>query len=516
MRKKLFTTFIILGVLFSGAFAESIKPLEDNQIHAKPDFEPKKLVQIEETSTSISIETNVPNVEVYLNGVYQGRTDIVIADLLPGYYYLELRKSGYEVETYMIRVRRGYDLHYYFDMQKIYGTVYIKDVPANSIVRVDNSDSSTWISSSSSLRDYTVKTEPGRQNVYVKSFGYEPYTRAVDVYPYDEVSIYVDLQPAAFDLSDFKINRDSFNPEYSGHIGKCTVSFYVTASAAADIVIKAEDGTEVWTKSYDSFSTWEQSFDWNGTDNNGVKLEDGRYCVYINAAGFTDYEYVNIDRSISYPILTATKTGGGVGEVPAVFTENTGFVMLHFEGGLEGVSVPSVSGGALFNFAKHCELGITVGGYPYTRENAIQTTASFKLYSVEKLDKVTLCYGGLFRYGISTDEIPYSEYGYDTGNGIGGGVLFGLDFGKVYAGIASQITGIEQYWTNGLCLSFKPVNSLKISGWGNYTVYGCIRAGGEICFMPESSAFILNAKASATIAPSKVFPTFGIGLSYLF
>lgn len=496
--------------------AQKVSPVDNNRISARPGAEPAKRISIEEDSASVKIETNVSGVEVYLNGVYMGHADLVLNDLAPGYYLLELRKRGYEEQSYMIRVRRGYDLHYYFQMHKICGTVWLKDVPSNSHIIVENSESMTWVSAGADLRDYKIMVPPGRQEICVKCFGYEPFTRIIDIHPYSESTVYVDLRPAAFELYGFKINKKAFNPDYSGHIGKCIVSFSVTTTAEADVTITSESGDVVWSNHYYKFTTWDQEFEWTGTDSNGRPLEDGTYCVKVEAAGFVDYDYVRLDRSISYPIFTASKMGGSVGEVPVVFADNSDFIMVHFEGGAENFKAPAVSGGVIFNFVNHLEVAGLLGGYPYTENNAAYVNVTFKVYSKEELKHVTLCYGALFRYGLSTDPIPYSEYGYDTGNGIGGGVLFGMDFGRFYAGFASQMTGIERFWTNGVCMSLKPENSVKMSIWGNYTMTKCIRAGAEVCFMPESSAFIINAKAGATIAGSKAFPNVGFGLSYLF
>lgn len=516
MGKKIFTSFIIFLLITSSLTAQKISPVDANSSSIKQNLEPSKRLSIEGELTSVTIECNVSDAEVFFNGVYAGRTDLVLKDLDPGYYLVEVRKRGYVAESCMIRVRRGYDLHYYIKLEKIYGTIVLKNVPNGSVVTVDNSQSVTSVVASAFFHDYRVKTLPGRQTVYVRCFGYETYERTVDVRPFDESTLYVELYPAAFELSDLSANKKAFNPDYAGHLGSCTFSFSVTADSSAYVYITNEAGEEVWNKSYSSFSTWEQSFEWNGKDFNGLALEDGEYCVQIEAGGYADYIYVTLDRSIVYPILTAGKSGAGIGEVPAVFAENANFVMVHLDGSMEGLSAAAVSGGILFNFLKHGEISATLGGYPYYETSPMQVTVSMKAYSKEKLENVTLCYGALFRYGLSTDPLPYSEYGYDTGNGIGGGVLFGMDFGKFYVGMASQVTGIEHFWTNGLCMSIKPVNSVKMGLWGNYVVHGCIRAGTEFCFMPESSAFIVNAKVGATIAPSKAFPNFGIGLSYLF
>lgn len=75
-------------------------------------------VNIEETSdrdTAVVIESSQPKMEVYLNGVYQGKTRLKISGLLPGDYIIELRKKNNSVAKAIITVRRGFILTYRFE-----------------------------------------------------------------------------------------------------------------------------------------------------------------------------------------------------------------------------------------------------------------------------------------------------------------------------------------------------------------------------------------------------------------
>jgi hypothetical protein len=46
---------------------------------------------------SIGVSSNVPNADVYVNGVLRGKTNLVLEDLPAGSYEIEVRKIGYEV-----------------------------------------------------------------------------------------------------------------------------------------------------------------------------------------------------------------------------------------------------------------------------------------------------------------------------------------------------------------------------------------------------------------------------------
>lgn len=103
-RLKVLTVFLLLICGF--AFAEDFNSIKS--------MEP---VFIEENSSenSIIIETVQPKCEVYLNGVYQGQTNLKINGLLPGEYIIELKKKGESFGKFYVTVKRGYILTYRFE-----------------------------------------------------------------------------------------------------------------------------------------------------------------------------------------------------------------------------------------------------------------------------------------------------------------------------------------------------------------------------------------------------------------
>lgn len=535
MKKQIFLFSILLsvtGMLAAQSIADrTIKPVDDIK-GADSIYEPSKHVQIDEDSTSVSFEADVNDVDVYINGYYQGRTPLIIKDLLPGRYRIELRKRGYEPEFFIIKVRRGYDLHYKVHMQKIVGYIKLYDVPAEARVTVSGADSTTWATGGRGYRDYTITTSPGSNEISIKCFGYEKYVRWVEVRPYDTTSIYVDLMPAAFEISDFKCNKEIFNPNYKGRLGQCEISFEVTTDGKASVIVVDENENTVWEKQFIKFTTWEQSCVWDGKAANGSVLPDGNYVVKIESEG-GKFEYsrlVTIDSALTYPVLTSTRNGlAGIGNVPVAYAENTHYIMISGQGAAveaAGELSGDISFGVLFNFAKHFEIGAKISDFPgYRKSNVAQTGLGFKVYGSSDVGDVKLCYGGLFRFGLSTDAW-YAPSGVDCGNGLGGGAMFGVDTGMLYAGYACQYliggtygdADIDDYvLSNSLCLSVKPNGSFKVGVWGSYFLSGTLDVGAEVCFMPMSSAIILNAKADAMVTPgSGVCVNAGIGLSYLF
>lgn len=501
MSKKILSLFILISCLISFAFAE-------NQVEA--------VVKeaLDATETCVCIRTDVPGVEVFLNGTSQGKTELVIRDLLPGLYNLDLVKAGYEKLSCVISVKNGYSLEYSFTMEKIYGKLQVLNVPNDALVTVGSSVSSTVYASDKDFVDYSLDVEPGEYELKVKKFGYEEYSQPVKIEAHETTEVTADLQPVAFELTNFACNKECFNPDYSGPLGKCTCSFSVTASGSANVCITDSTGLVVWEKQFIHFTSWGQTFDWNGRDSENKVLPDGIYCITITAAGDSQKVYVTLDSSISYPLISAGADGSAIGNVPAILSENKSFVMPYFNGGViqengqNGAQMHGIlTAGVLGNFGKHFELNVAGMVFPgLAGPNRVDLAACLKVYGqvpVRIGTAGTLCYGG---------EI---SYGYKMENLVNSAAILGFDFPKFYTGV-TYTYNIYPNSTNvvGLAVAYRPVKAFRVGFWGQ--LLDSYQAGIDLSFMPASSAFIINAKGGVEFIEEKTAVTVTFGLSYLF
>lgn len=56
---------------------------------------------------SITIRTNTPKVRIFLNGEFQGNSELTIEALSEGRYYLSAQKKGFDGADFFIDARRG-------------------------------------------------------------------------------------------------------------------------------------------------------------------------------------------------------------------------------------------------------------------------------------------------------------------------------------------------------------------------------------------------------------------------
>ncbi len=103
---KVFKNLILFFLLFTGA-----------RLFAQQTIEPEKMFEIENYNTVLEISANQPDVNVFLNEIYQGRTNLKIYDLTPGFYILRLEKNDCEPQEYTIFVKAHYGQRYFIQMR---------------------------------------------------------------------------------------------------------------------------------------------------------------------------------------------------------------------------------------------------------------------------------------------------------------------------------------------------------------------------------------------------------------
>ncbi len=137
---------------------------------------------------SLSINSSPSGAEVYLNGVYRGLTPLLISNLYPGTYQIQLRKSGYKDFISSINVIPGTTSSYNFTLIPLLGTINIFSNPSGAEVYID--------------RVYKGKTPlsltdipSGTYDLRITLSGYEEYFERITLAPGEVKQVSVNLKP---------------------------------------------------------------------------------------------------------------------------------------------------------------------------------------------------------------------------------------------------------------------------------------------------------------------------------
>lgn len=491
-----------------------------DQFDDDPDYFKVKTENLlkEQKNSSVIISSNVTGASVYLNGNYQGNTPLTIKNLADGNYKLRIEKTHYETRQLTIRVRRGHEREYYIELKRITGRLSFTVTPGNATIQCDG----ITISSN------PVTLDEGNHTVTVKCFGYNTSTYQVEVIRDMLRRVTVSLDEAQFAITSMSSSRASFNPRNAGSLGSNTINFSVTAPSSGMLTIHDSGGTLLASYNYGTFSTWDYSFTWDGRTPSGAYAPDGVFTATLEASGQSVSCTFTIDSSITYPQLSCTSDGTGLGSVASaqMYPDNT--MMFGFGLGpsfnLSGGSLYGAPFCALFCYAPTRFLEFSLG-YNIML-GALKTPSGYFTTkfgsSISLGNSTSFCYAFNARIGLAKDAL-YAPYGADIGTGLGTGIMLGIDNGFLYCGIASEFIygpvkgmltkGSDMSWKNGFILqvrstraSFGMYASLN-SCFGSYdftTSEDLQRRTGDISSMIrvidggiQSSVYLSNSSVSA-------------------
>jgi hypothetical protein len=232
----------------------------------------------EETAGSgLVIRTKPAGVKVFIDGVERGRTPFSSSSLRPGDHNVRLEKDGYKERRFRITLSGKSRLTVSIEMEEALGEVRVNihraaespaELPLHPLI--DGGSSSV------------LRLPVGFRTIRVRAFGWEEVSRTVYVQEQIPLTVDITLKPAVFKLSGGTVSRRRFNPGNPGGLGAVDFYFEVSAPGRGKISIQDQSGAEVYSALLGPFTDWSQGELWNGRDNFGRPLPEGRYKVIFS------------------------------------------------------------------------------------------------------------------------------------------------------------------------------------------------------------------------------------------
>lgn len=446
---------IIISMLFITSAAFSI----NSQTAAKV----KPLVLENQTSPDsfVKLDTSVYGASVYIDGSYAGTTPLHSKKISKGRHSLRITKNHYAPKELTFYVKEGETKSFILDLENISAWLNISCPVNGADIYLDGSH----------ISEGRIETDEGSHTISASKFGYEKYTQNFYISRRETKSFNVELKEAEFNIKSISASKKTFNPENKGFLGKLDINFSVTAPENGSLVIKDSEG-KVFAEKQFSFTTWDYEYSWDGSDDEGYIIYDGTYTAVLYAGGKSASCTFKVDSSISYPALTMTNDGSGLGSsaLPLPFPDLT--ILAGFSSGAYFYGPVTEQNKAFYAVpldiflsagGEHVELGLNFQSF-------IKKANSFGFGITLKLqDKIAVSADTSFNYGASfrlaSSNIPVFEpFGADCGNGIGMGAMAGFDFNGLYIGANStfifkhlSITDSEgqqdeKLWKNGITI----------------------------------------------------------------
>lgn len=142
---------------------------------------------------SLNINSIPSGAEVYLSGVYRGKTPLVISNLSPGRYQVQLRLSGYKDYVGFVDVYSGQVSTYNFTMVPLSATLNIFSTPSSAEVYINGVYRGKTPLSITDLSS-------GNYNVKLVLSGYEDYSESIYLNPGEVRQLNVTLKPISSEV----------------------------------------------------------------------------------------------------------------------------------------------------------------------------------------------------------------------------------------------------------------------------------------------------------------------------
>jgi hypothetical protein len=267
--------------------------------------------------SGLAVASDPPGASVYLDGIKEGVTPLVLPLLPPASYSIRLSKEGYFDREMRVSLPREGRLALSLDMERASGKLTLrvrapgdKGLPLNPVVYVDGvrvgGASAGGVSAGGAggsvgggvpaggvsaggvpAPDPTLLLDEGSHSLRVRAFGWEDVYSVVYVKAGETRVLEALLVPASFGIRAVRPGRRRFNPAGSGSLGSTTVAFEVSAPGRGTFFVLDSEGQTRFQKELGPFTSWSQSVSWDGRDQEGNILPDGNYTLKIEAAGET-------------------------------------------------------------------------------------------------------------------------------------------------------------------------------------------------------------------------------------
>lgn len=220
--------------------------------------------------TSLNIDSDPDGADVYIDGIYYGSTPLEVTSLDYGRYSIKIEMQGFYVLTTWIDYdenRRFFD----FSLEQITGYIDIQIWPENAQIMLGENKIFIGV----------TEVPVGNYKLLAQAFGYRDYETSVTISENMTTSLQIELEEVDFEITNFKVDREKFNPRNPGVLGTSTVYFEVSTYGRGEAKIINQEGIEVCSYRFKRFVTWNQSFIWTGRDNQDIPLNDGKYEIIL-------------------------------------------------------------------------------------------------------------------------------------------------------------------------------------------------------------------------------------------
>lgn len=215
--------------------------------------------------------------EVFVDHESMGWAPFSTESLKPGTYRVEVRASGYYPSFIVLSLSAKTRYKLRFSLRPVTGLVEIEVEPPDASLLIDGTEAAPG----------SFELKAGRHRLVARRFAYLEKSLDFEVSPLSPTRLSLALEPAAFEVSELRASKPSFNPRSPGPFGSVSLGFRVSSYGKGRLELRSESGELVFERDFPSFSTWAQGTSWDGRGPEGKPLPDGLYTASLEARAAT-------------------------------------------------------------------------------------------------------------------------------------------------------------------------------------------------------------------------------------
>ncbi|TVQ23682.1 MAG: PEGA domain-containing protein [Spirochaetaceae bacterium] len=279
----------------------------------------------------LMIRTSPVGAVVFVNGRRQGRSPMRL-ELPSGRYQIYTERDGYRPAQVIVSYTAGTRQEVSLELQEITGRLRIDVQPREARVTTGFRQLQTG-----TTQELRVGTYP----LNISAFGYEPVEQTVVVQENRTSTLSITLKPAEFRVRSVSPRTTHFSPDDPGRLGSGSVGVFVSAAGRGEYHVTDASGLKVAGPVPVFFSQASTTLAWDGRDQSGRPVPDGRYRFVLTAEdGTRETITLTADSSISRRLRPVFGSAAGTlfSPLPATFPNGTNQIALtgfaHGSGGM--------------------------------------------------------------------------------------------------------------------------------------------------------------------------------------
>jgi hypothetical protein len=281
--KKIVTFVPVVAFLALASCATTKGSLFQQVVDSSPPSQGSSSVEVQPSDTNpvqigLEVQTNPSDAQVYLNDTFIGNTPINYTDFQAGSYKITISKRGYYDNVRWLNLDPKAYTIIQTDLTPKTGYLLVLTNPVAAEVLIDGQQSQPGVH----------QIPVGRHVVRVRAFGFDDWTRSVDVHENQTIQLNAELVKATFRIDGLSLSRKVLNPLNPGLLGAVTISFQVNTYGSGEITIEDPAGRVVVHHSFPRFVQRNQSFVWRGRNDQGDSVPNGEYLVRVSGRETAD------------------------------------------------------------------------------------------------------------------------------------------------------------------------------------------------------------------------------------